>query len=87
MAALYAVVLTTAFAASRVRPLAMDSLAADYNIGARNLVAVFSLAASIAVLAVLRGVGLQRLLGIIKSRRGSRAFDHRRHPRRRRDHR
>ena len=34
-------------------------------IGAGNSVAVFSLAASIAVVAVLRGVGLQRLLGII----------------------
>jgi hypothetical protein len=34
-------------------------------IGAGNSVAVFSLAASIAVVAVLRGVGRQRLLGII----------------------
>jgi hypothetical protein len=34
-------------------------------IGAGNSVAVFSLAASIAVVAVLRAAGLQRLLGII----------------------
>jgi len=34
-------------------------------IGAGNSVAVFSLAASIAIIAVLRGVGVQRLLGLI----------------------
>jgi rhomboid protease GluP len=53
-------------------------------IGAGNSVAVFSLAASIAVVAVLRGVGLQRLLGIISL---AGAAVHRRHPRRRRDNR
>jgi hypothetical protein len=36
-------------------------------IGAGNSVAVFSLAASIAFVAVLRGVGMQRLLGLISS--------------------
>src|SRR4249919_4196526 len=34
-------------------------------IGAGNSVAVFSLAASIAIIAALRGVGVQRLLGLI----------------------
>jgi len=34
-------------------------------VGAGNSVAVFSLAASIAVIAVVRGVGLQRLVGLI----------------------
>ena len=34
-------------------------------IGAGNSVAVFSLAASIAIIAVLRGAGVQRLLGLI----------------------
>jgi hypothetical protein len=34
-------------------------------VGAGNSVAVFGLAASIAVLAVLRGVGIQRVVGLI----------------------
>lgn len=40
-------------------------------VGAGNSVAVFSLAASIAVLAVLRGAGLQRVLGMVLGGRNS----------------
>jgi hypothetical protein len=34
-------------------------------VGAGNSVAVFSLAAALAVLAVLRGAGVQRILGVV----------------------